>query len=157
MRYRTPRRHTVESLVVEAVFTVADDLLRRAIAGIVRGAVLLWTAAGVAVGLTLLAASAVWQYAHPRDRAAVRTVTHGASSVLHAVPARIVSVVVALDRQAARGICDVVDWFDRERQRWELRQRRPYRVAIAAQHEEDEEDEYEELWRDTGNPVGRAA
>lgn len=189
-RISTRKNYIVESAVVGALFVVADDIARRTGSGIARAAVLAWTAVGIAVGLCLLAASAVWQYAHPRDRAALTSIPrsgvlvalrtlhgvcaamHGVCAAMHRVPALTASAVVALvaawrwcDRQACAVIRRTHDVIceehrrsqDREERAW-LAMRGQFRPRLdAAPVEQPDYDEYEELWRDVGNPVGRAA
>lgn len=162
MRHTTRRNHTVESRVIEAAFTVADDLLHRAIAGIATAAVVAWTTVQVLASLTVMAVIAVWQYAHPADRRAVVAGVRATLALLRQVPGQITAAVVALVRWCDRQSCRVIrrchdailDELERschrEEQLWLALRERP------AEEPEPIADPWEE-WQDTGEPVGRAA
>lgn len=180
MRHRisTRKNFTVETAVVGAVFEITDDLLRRTIGGIAFAAVLLWVLAQAAVGLLLLGVCLLWQRVPVSDRATLSTGTRvavrGTLALVREVPALTASAIAAsslalwsawrwCDRQACRVIRQGHDVVleehrrsqERERQAW-LAIRESFRPALdPTPMGEPDYDDYEDLWQDVGDPVGR--
>lgn len=165
------RNRTTESLLVEAAFTAVHDLLARLTTACVWLAIHGWCYAVLAVGVVRGTAWLCWQQVHADDRA----VLAGAARRL---PALTASAAWACGAAASWLAASLVLWG------WGVadavlaeveRSRTPRRVPATAEYVElvawemdrlnasirgqtaDEEEDLDQLWIDTGNPVGRAA
>lgn len=159
--YRTPRRQTPETLLVEAVFVTTQDIAARTLRGIVSAAVLLWTVAGVLVGLTCLAASLLWQCIDHRDRAVLVRTARSAPGLAYrgvVVAAALAwDVVCWVQRPLERAIRRIHEVLCDEIRRAEHRREqvlRGMRQSFRPTPEPDGED-YDDLYTEYGNPVGR--
>lgn len=156
MRIRTRRVRTVESLVVEAVFTAVHDICVRTLSGAILIAQIALATAYVAATVLRCLAAAAWESVNADDRRALRQgsaiAVRGCWWAARRLPGWVVLAAVATYRR-----CEAVGTHAADRVYEAMRREVARSQGWARQTPQEERDEYDDLWQDEGSPVGRVA
>lgn len=154
MRRTTRRNRTVEARIIEAAFTATHDLCCRTGRAALRLAVTAWCYSVLLAGVTCGLAGLCWQQVHADDRRELARLPGLIPPALAWLWAALVAAQSPLCRLVRAAHDAILAELDRSEGRVARRER-----AWLRQNPDEAEDgeDLDELWIDTGNPVGRAA